>query len=53
MRVPDKSMLPGSQKAPPVVVALLKGARATIESNPLASVAAALALGAVIVRLTR
>ena len=104
MRVPDTSMLPGSEKAPPAVVGLLKhavqgahdtidrvadraapavrqlgesasavgetlhattdrlretrdawveGARATVRRNPLVSVAAALALGAVIVRITR
>jgi ElaB/YqjD/DUF883 family membrane-anchored ribosome-binding protein len=104
VRVPDTSMLPGSETAPPAAVGLLKntvqgahdtidrladraapavrklgesvsaagetlqaktdqlretrdawaeGARSTIRSNPLASIAAALALGAVIARITR
>ena len=103
-RVPDTSMLPGSEKAPPAAVGLLKnavrgahdtidrlaasaepavrqlgdsaaaagqtlhakteqlretrdewaeGARATVRRHPLVSVAAALALGAVIGRTTR
>jgi hypothetical protein len=102
--VPDTSMLPGSEKAPPAAVDLLKdaaqgahqaidrfadraapavrrlgesvaaasdtlqvkteqlretrdewveGARNTVRLNPLAAVAAALALGAVIARITR
>jgi ElaB/YqjD/DUF883 family membrane-anchored ribosome-binding protein len=102
--VPDTSMLPGSEKAPPAAVGLLKnavqgahdtidrladgaapavqrlgesvsaaaqalsvrtdqlretrdawveGVRSTVRDNPLASVAAALALGAVIARITR
>lgn len=104
VRVPDTSMLPGSEKAPPAVVGLLRdvvqgahetidrladtaaptvrhlgesvaaagetlhaktdqlretrdewveGARSTVRKNPLACVAAALALGAVIARITR
>jgi hypothetical protein len=104
VRVPDTSMLPGSEKAPPAAVGLLKnavlashetidrladraapavrqlgesvaaagetlhaktdqlrekrdewadGMRSTVRSNPLAAVAAALALGAVIARITR
>ena len=104
VRVPDTSMLPGSEKAPPAVVGLLKqavqgahdtidrladsaspavrhlgesvsaagetlhaktdqlretrdawaeGVRTKVRSNPLASIAAALALGAVIARITR
>lgn len=104
VQVPDTSMLPGSEKAPPAVIGLLKHAvqgahdtidhladsaapavrqlgdsvsaagetlhakteqlreardewvesvRTTVRSNPLVSVAAALALGAVIARLAR
>lgn len=104
MPVPDTSMLPGSEKAPPEAVGMLKsavqgahdtidrladraapavrqrgdsvsaaedalhskaaqlresrdawvaGARTTVRGNPLVCVAAALALGAVIARLTR
>lgn len=104
MRVPDTSMLPGSEKAPPAAVGMLKqavqgahntidrladgaapavrklgesisaagetlhaktdqlrdtrdewveGARSTVRASPLAWVAAALALGAVIGRITR
>lgn len=104
VRLPDTSMLPGSEQAPPAAVGLLKnavqgahntidrladraapavqqlgdsvsaaaealnlktdklrktrdewveGARTTVRSNPLACVAAALALGAVIARITR
>lgn len=104
VRVPDTSMLPGSEKAPPAAVGLLKtavqgahntidhladraapavrqlaesvsaagetlhaksdqwretgdewveGVRTTVRCNPLASVAAALALGVVIARITR
>lgn len=104
VRVPDTSLLPGSEKAPPASAGLLKhavqgahdtidrladraapavqqladgvaaaeealrarssqlrhtrdewveGARTTVRGNPLASVAAALALGVVIARLAR
>ena len=104
VRVPNTSMLPGSEKAPPASVGLLRnavqgahetidrladraaptvrqlgesvaaagetlhvqteqlrekrdewaeGLRSTVRSNPLACVAAALALGAVIARITR
>ena len=104
VRVPDTSMLPGSEKAPPAAVGLLnqavqgahdnidrlahgaapavrqlgehvsatedalpaktgqlresrdkwaEGMRTTVRRNPLVSVAAALALGAVIARITR
>lgn len=104
VQVPDTSMLPGSEQAPPAAVGLLKtavqgahdtidrladratpavrqlgesvtaagetlhaksdqwretgdqwveGVRTTVRSNPLASVAAALALGVVIARITR
>ena len=104
VRVPNTSMLPGSEKAPPASVGLLRkavqgahetidrladsaapavrqlgesvaaaeetlhaktdqlretrdqwieGARGTVRANPLACVAAALALGAVIARITR
>lgn len=104
VRVPDTSMLPGSEKAPPAAVGLLKnavqgahetidrladsaapavrqlgdsvaaagetlhaktdqlreqrdewaeGMRSAVRSNPLAAVAAALALGIVIARITR
>lgn len=104
VRVPDTSMLPGSEKAPPAAVGLLKqavqgahdtidrladsaapavrqlgesvsaagvtlqaksdrwretrhewaeGVRTTVRGDPLASVAAALALGIVIARITR
>lgn len=103
-RVPDTSMLPGSERAPPVAVGLLKnavqgahdtidrladsaapavrqlgesvaaagetvhaktnqlretrdewveGVRSTVRSNPLASVAAVFALGALIARIAR
>jgi hypothetical protein len=104
MPVPDTSMLPGSEKAPPAAIGVLndavqgahdtidrladraapavrqlgesvaavgetlqaktdqlrekrdvwvEGARGTVRRNPLAAVAAALALGAVIARITR
>lgn len=104
VRVPDTSMLPGSEKAPPAAVGLLndavqgthetidrladraapavrqlgdsvaqagetlqanaallrekrdqwaEGARNTVRSNPLAAVAAAAAVGAIIARITR
>jgi len=104
MPVPDTSMLPGSEKAPPAAIGVLnnavqgahdtidrladraapavrqlgesvaavgetlqtktdqlrekrdvwvEGARSTVRRNPLAAVAAALALGAVIARITR
>lgn len=93
VRVPDTSMLPGSEKAPPAALGLLKTAvqgahhtidrfanraapavrkagdrvaaagatrdewvevaRGTVRKNPLACVAAALALGAVIARIIR
>jgi len=82
VRVPDTSMLPGSNPAPPPVVTLLndaaqraaaggdalhsgtgrlretrdewvEGVRTTVRGNPLACIAAAAALGAVIARITR
>lgn len=70
MRVPDTSMLPGSENAPTPAAGAralhamadplrevrdewVETARSTVRGHPLASVAAALALGAVIARLTR